>query len=51
MEFSFCRYIPRKLPENVIEDNFLMANTTVIKLLTGIKDEDIIFVTYHNKVS
>ena len=35
----------------MIEDNILMANTTVIKLLTAIKDEDIIFVTYHNKVN
>ena len=28
-----------------------MANTTVIKLMTSIKDEDIIYVTFHNKVN
>ncbi len=28
-----------------------MANTTVIKLMTNIKDEDIIYVTFHNKVN
>ncbi len=35
----------------MIDDNPLMANTTVIKLVTGLKDEDFVVVSYHNKVS
>ncbi len=47
----FCRYFPRSLPGNITNDNSLLANTAVIKMTTGLRDIDLVYVTFHNKVS
>lgn len=44
------RYIPRGLPNHIEYDNKLMANTTVIKMVTGLTDNDIVYATFHNKL-
>ncbi|KAK2149807.1 hypothetical protein LSH36_436g06032 [Paralvinella palmiformis] len=44
------RYLPRSLPDNVQGDNLLMANTTVIKMVTGLSDKDLVLVSFHNKL-
>ena len=45
-----CRFVPRPAPANVKGDNSLLANTAVIKMATGLRDEDLVYVTFENKV-
>ncbi len=47
---NVCRFIPRRLPDHIVDDNSLLANTAAIKLVTGLQDDDFVYITYHNKV-
>jgi len=44
------RFVPRSLPDNIRGDNSLLANTTVIKMTTGLEDEDLVYVSFENKL-
>ena len=50
LEYYIHRYIPRSLPDNVEGDSRFLANYTALKMLTGLRDEEIVFASYHNKV-
>ncbi|ELU05677.1 hypothetical protein CAPTEDRAFT_229024 [Capitella teleta] len=43
-------FIPHKSPSNVVGDGPLQLNTTVIKLVIGLHDSDLFFVSYHNNL-
>ncbi|BFZ06737.1 hypothetical protein BsWGS_09776 [Bradybaena similaris] len=45
--YRFCACI--RTSNGVISDNVCQCNTAAIKELTGITDDDIIYVTFHNK--
>ena len=45
------RYIPRKLPDNVIDDGLLLPNTTVIKMTSRIQEDELVYVSFFNNVS
>ena len=46
-----CRFIPRSLPDNVEGDSKFLLNYTVLKIMTGLSDTEVIYTTYRNKAS
>lgn len=40
----------RTKPHYVVDDNCCQCNTAVLKQMTGLSDEDLIYVSYHNRV-
>lgn len=45
-----ARLMPHETPAHVVGDSNLMTNTAVIKMVTGLKNEDIVYVSFENKL-